>query len=115
MQSHEAAGRADEVSAPARMVPGTGRISRRSVLRSAAGAGAAGFALTALAGPGLAEPALAQTRRAAGTAEPAAAADESFVVHVRDLRRGEIDIYRGTSHFQVTDRELAARLAQAGH
>jgi hypothetical protein len=38
---------------------------------------------------------------------------EDVVVHVRDLRRGEMDVYRGTSHVRVTDRDLAARLARA--
>ena len=39
--------------------------------------------------------------------------DEAVVVHVRDFRRGEMDVYRGTSHVRVTDRDLAARLARA--
>jgi hypothetical protein len=43
----------------------------------------------------------------------AAADSEGVVVHVRDLRRGEMDVYRGTSHVRVTDRDLAARLARA--
>ena len=43
----------------------------------------------------------------------AAADSEGVVVHVRDLRRGDMDVYRGTSHVRVTDRDLAARLARA--
>jgi hypothetical protein len=35
------------------------------------------------------------------------------VVHVRDLASGEMDVYRGTSHVRVQDRDLAVRLARA--
>jgi hypothetical protein len=89
-------------------------MSRRSVLRGAAGAGAAGLAMAALPAAAL-----------AGTAQPATRKDdlaqagaqdggsEAVVVHVRDIRRGEMDVYRGTSHVRVTDRALAARLAGA--
>jgi hypothetical protein len=38
---------------------------------------------------------------------------EAVVVHVRDVRTGEMDVYRGTSHARVLDRALAARLARA--
>lgn len=95
-------------------------LSRRSVLRGAAGAGAAGIAVTALAGT--AGPALAATARAAKPAARRAAGaatdhdadtDEQVVVHVRDARTGEIDVFSGTSHTRVQDRELAARLVRA--
>jgi hypothetical protein len=94
--------------------------SRRSVLRGAAGAGVAGIAVTALAGT--AGPALAATARAAkpagrgaaGTATGGSAdTDEQVVVHVRDARSGEIDVFSGTSHTRLQDRELAARLIRA--
>jgi hypothetical protein len=81
--------------------------SRRSVLRGAAGAGVAGIAVTALA----AKPA---GRGAAGTATGGSAdTDEQVVVHVRDARSGEIDVFSGTSHTRLQDRELAARLIRA--
>jgi outer membrane lipoprotein SlyB len=95
-------------------------LSRRSVLRGAAGAGVAGIAVTALAGT--AGPAIAATARAARPAARGAAgaatdhdADtgEQVVVHVRDARSGEIDVFSGTSHTRVQDRELAARLVRA--
>ena len=91
-------------------------LSRRSMLRSAAGAGAAGLAMTALA----ASPALAASQRA--HADPAhedeqvpdhIADGEAVVVHVRNIRSGEMDLYRGTSHVRVHDRALAAKLARA--
>jgi hypothetical protein len=88
-------------------------ISRRSVLRGAAGVGAAGLTVTALAGT----PALAASpvlKPAASTPHPAAelTAAEAVVVHVRDLRTGQMDVYRGTSHVRVHDRRLAAQLAR---
>ncbi len=92
----------------------TGQMSRRTVLRSAAGVGAAGLAVTALAGT----PALAVSR-AAKPASPGqqhaddGAAGEAVVVHVRDLQTGEMDVYRGTTHVRVHDRFLAAQLARA--
>jgi hypothetical protein len=89
--------------------------SRRSMLRGAASAGAAGLALTALA----ASPALAASqhgRPAAPEADhvPDHIADgEAVVVHVRNVRSGEMDVYRGTSYVRLHDRALAARLARA--
>jgi hypothetical protein len=108
--------------------------SRRSVLRGAAGAGAAG--LTAAAVAGVAAPALAATpparsagsdgsrTRSAAAAAPEAgpeaapeavrqAAAEPVVVHVRDARSGEMDVFAGTSHTRLRDPDLAARLARA--
>jgi hypothetical protein len=91
--------------------------SRRSVLRGAAGAGAAGIAATALGGLGgqaLAAPAPSRTARPADQHETEhAAGDEPIVAHVRDVRAGHIDLYRGTGSAQVRDPELAARLARA--
>ena len=90
------------------------RLSRRSVLRGAAGAGAAGIAATALAGTAV--PAFAAANRPArpaGADPKGAEATEQIVVHVRDVRSGEIDVFRGTSQTRVHDRELAARLARA--
>jgi hypothetical protein len=100
--------------------PDPQHMSRRSVLRGA-GAGAAGLAIAALPAVTLAGTAQAATRKDA-TAQAGAQHDgvedgvgdgEAVVVHVRDVRRGEIDVYRGTSHARLNDRELAARLARA--
>jgi hypothetical protein len=91
-------------------------MSRRSVLRGAAGAGAAGLAMTVLPASALAATRTDARHDAAGhdtAADDAAGNNEGVVVHVRDLRRGEMDVYRGTSHVRVTDRDLAARLARA--
>lgn len=89
--------------------------SRRSVLRVAAGAGAAGIAATALSGvvaPVAA--AAATTGHGARHATPEElATSDAIVVHVRDAAAGEIDVFRGTSEVHVKDRDLAARIVRA--
>lgn len=92
--------------------------SRRSVLRGAAGAGAAGLAMTALAGPAFASvrparPSGEQAAKASGTQADAVTDGEDVVVHVRSVRSGEMDVYHGTTHVRLTDRDLALRLARA--
>ena len=98
-------------------------VSRRLMLKGAAGAGAAGIAATALGG--MAWPASATVTSSSRTtsdrhgpaedeaADEGEAADETIVVHVRDAAAGEIDIYRGTTQTRLLDRELAARLVRA--
>ena len=111
----------DDMGARADRAAGDGEaqqpLSRRSVLRGAAGVGVAGIAATALAGT--AAPAFAAAARAAAPARrtnaEADGADsaEQIVVHVRDAASGEIDVFRGTSEVRLRDRELAARLVRA--
>jgi hypothetical protein len=88
--------------------------SRRSVLYGAAGLAGAGLAATAMAGA-LAAPAAAasaprahpgQAGRAPGPAEP-------VIVHIRDLRSGEMDVFAGEATARLRDPGLAARLARA--
>jgi hypothetical protein len=96
-------------------------VSRRFVLRGAAGAGAAGMAVAALGGTaGPASATVTSSSRATadlrGPVDGEAAdetADETIVVHVRDAVAGELDIYRGTTQTRLLDRELAARLVRA--
>jgi hypothetical protein len=93
-------------------------MTRRSVLRGAAGVGVAGIAATTLAGtaaPAFAAAARPARPKARGTTAEGPAADttEQVVVHVRDAKSGEIDVFRGTSHARVHDPELAARLVRA--
>ena len=94
------------------------RLSRRSVLRGAAGAGVAGIAATALASttvPAFAASARPAVPAAHGTKAETKDADtaDQIVVHVRDAKSGEIDVFRGTSQTRMHDRELAARLVRA--
>ena len=72
-------------------------VSRRGLLRGAAGLGAAGLAAGLLVNS-VAAPAVAATASAPATEEPAApmAAGEPMVAHVRDARTGEVDLFVGT-------------------
>jgi nitrous oxide reductase len=93
-------------------------VSRRSVIRGAATAGAAGLAATALGGA-LSPAAAASTRPAAGTrsSAPASGAAKAsagpIVVHVRDAKSGDIEVFSGTSQTRLRDTDLAARIARA--
>jgi hypothetical protein len=112
----------DDMSSPAgRAAPGRDahqRLSRRSVLRGAAGVGVAGIAATALAGttgPAFAAAARSAAPAAGGANGEASQADgaDQIVVHVRDAASGEIDLFRGTRAVRLRDRDLAARLVRA--
>jgi hypothetical protein len=91
-------------------------MSRRSLLQGAATAGAAGLAATAM-GAAAAGPALAASSR-----KPAQEAQNHphaplpagpIVVHVRDARSGDIEVFSGTSQARLRDKDLAARIARA--
>ena len=103
-------------------------VSRRAMLRTAAGASAAGLvagaafaALPAGAAvrPSRSQPAADRTgRSAASTAHdeathPGREDDGPLVIHVRDARTGEMDIFAGTTRTRLRDPDLAARLARA--
>ena len=91
-----------------------GGVSRRSVIRGAATAGAAGLAVTAFGGA--LSPAAAASTRASGST--AASADEvkapagPIVVHVRNAKSGDIEVFSGTSQTRLRDQDLAARIAR---
>jgi nitrous oxide reductase len=88
-------------------------LSRRSVLQTAAGAGLAATAVTAL---GAATASVANASAAdtsAATAPSAATPAGPLVVHVRDIKSGDIEVFSGTEQTRVRDRALAARIAQA--
>ena len=88
------------------------RLSRRSLLQGAATAGAAGLAVTAM---GAASPALAATNRSSAPSASHAASTHAgpIVVHVRDARSGDIEVFSGTSATRLRDTDLAARIARA--
>jgi hypothetical protein len=92
-------------------------LSRRSLLRGAAGAGAVGFAAAAGAG------AVFAATRPAGAAKPAEtgntatldavtnrASDEPLVVYLRDVKSGEFEIFNGSNAVTVRNPGLAAEL-----
>jgi hypothetical protein len=101
----------------AERAPDPGRaMSRRSLLQGAATAGAAGLAATALGAA--VSPAIASTRapdrpdrpQRHGAGQPATG---PIMVHVRDARSGDIELFAGTSQTRVRDKDLAARIARA--
>ena len=93
----------------------TEHLSRRSLLQGAATAGAAGLAATALSGA--MSPAAAATTRAASTTGTLAgdvkAPAGPIVVHVRNAKSGDIEVFSGTSQTRLRDKDLAARIARA--
>ena len=84
-------------------------LSRRSMLRGAATAGAAGLAVTAIGSA--ASPAFAATNRTQDHSAPQVTG--SIMVHVRDAKSGDIEVFSGTSKTRLRDKDLAARIARA--
>jgi hypothetical protein len=89
--------------------------SRRTVLRGAAGLGAAGLAATALSG--VAGPALASVKPEAGREAGHDADHEGgphpVVAHVRDASTGHVELYSGTTQVHLRDKDLAERIVRA--
>jgi hypothetical protein len=88
------------------------RVSRRSVIRGAATAGAAGLAATALGGV-MSPAAAASTRIPAPAGGEVRAPAGPIVVHVRNAKSGDIEVFSGTSQTRLRDKDLAARIARA--
>jgi hypothetical protein len=123
---HENMTAAGERAVRAMQTARTARLTRRLVLRSAAGAGlAAGAAATmaagspaALAAAGPQDDAAPAGGAQAGGAQAGAEAEDAgeagpVIAHVRNARTGEIDLFRGTSQVRVHDTALAAHLIRA--
>ena len=91
-------------------------VSRRSVIRGAATAGAAGLAATALGGA-LSQAAAASTRAASTTGARAGgdvkAPAGPIVVHVRNAKSGDIEVFSGTSQTRLRDKNLTAQIVRA--
>jgi hypothetical protein len=88
-------------------------MSRRSLLQGAATAGAASLAATAI-GAAAAGPAVAATGRTSAQDRPHAPLPAGpIMVHVRDARSGDIELFSGTSQARLRDKDLAARIARA--
>ena len=87
-------------------------LSRRSLLQGAATAGAAGLAVTAVGAA--AAPALAASSPpAADQPHGHDTADGPIMVHVRDARTGDIEVFAGTSQTRLRDKDLATRITRA--
>jgi nitrous oxide reductase len=88
------------------------RLSRRSLLQGAATAGAAGLAVTAIGAA--ASPAFAATTSRAAPSDSATSEHTgAIMVHVRDAKSGDIEVFSGTSKTRLRDKDLAARIARA--
>lgn len=106
---------ADRADAPVASAAGSA-TSRRDLLRTGAVAGAAALGAAALARAAASAGAssrAASSVRALDAGTENAAGTEPIVVHVRDARSGEIDVFRGTSELRVKDPDLAARIVRA--
>jgi hypothetical protein len=91
-------------------------MSRRSVLRGAATAGAAGLAATAMGA--VSSPAFAATGQPSETDRShghgqGQLSSEPIIVHVRDAGAGDIELFAGTSQTRLHDKDLAAQIVQA--
>jgi hypothetical protein len=62
----------------------------------------------AAAGPALAATSPSPPRSGADVKKPSG----PIVVHVRDAKSGEIDVFSGTSQTRLRDKDLAARIAR---
>jgi hypothetical protein len=97
------------------------RMSRRSLLQGAAAAGAAGLAVTAFGAavsPAAAAASTTSPARAHGDLKAPAGGDVKapagpVVVHVRDAKSGDIEVFSGTSQTSLRDKDLAARIVRA--
>ena len=91
------------------------RLSRRSLLQGAAAAGAAGLAATAIgaAGPALAATSSLPAPDQSPGRSPGRTPADPIMVHVRDTRSGDIEVFAGTSQTRLRDKDLAARIARA--
>ena len=97
------------------------RMSRRSLLQGAAAAGAAGLAVTAFGAamsPAAAAASTTSSAPAHGHLKAPAGGDVKapagpVVVHVRNAKSGDIEVFSGTSQTSLRDKDLAARIARA--
>jgi len=93
-------------------------LSRRGLMRNAAGVGVAGLAAGALlnsaaGSAAAAEPTHADAVRMTAPAQAADAVTEPLIVRLRDAKSGELDMFQGEQHRRVLDPALAAALRNA--
>jgi hypothetical protein len=98
-------------------VSATSSVSRRRLLATAGGVGVAaaavGIAGVASAQTGEDAAGAADANDSVGVAAAAAEHDGPVVVHVADLASGTLDVFTGTKHIQIRDKDLATRLLRA--
>jgi hypothetical protein len=90
-------------------------FSRRGLIRNAAGAGAVGLAAGLLLNASESPAQAAEPDHGSRGTRPVAASgrQETLIVHVRDAKSGELDIFHGQRHRRVLDRKLVEALLHA--
>jgi hypothetical protein len=92
-------------------------VSRRGLVKAAAGAAAVGAGAVAVARiPAATGHGTAPAARDAAAATPQRAdtlPKQDWAVYVRDADSGDLDVFVGTQHFAVHDSDLVARLVAA--
>lgn len=96
-----------EPYAPEAEAEQTSSVSRRTLMKTAAGVGVAAAAVgfVGVASTSPSEPDV--------TAPDASAVNGPIVVHLSDLKAGTVEIFTGSDSTQITDHDLAARIARA--
>jgi hypothetical protein len=95
------------------------RMSRRSILRGAAGAGAVGIAAAGGAGAAVAltrssaQAALTNDAKPAVMAAMPPAMEGPLVVYVSDTTNGVLDVFAGTGQMRLKNRALVSQLLRA--
>jgi hypothetical protein len=84
-------------------------LTRRKVIVTGAAIAAAGVAVGA--GGALLASDHSGPSRVAGAAQPS----EPVMVHLKDAQSGQLDLFVGQRRLSFTDRDIAARLAQASN
>jgi nitrous oxide reductase len=83
-------------------------LSRRTLLRTGAVAGVAG-----IAGGAIGTAALTSSSGAAPAADAAASGGGAIVLHVRDVRTGEVEIFTDSAVVRLRDSVLTSRISSA--
>jgi hypothetical protein len=92
--------------------PGTS-VSRRTLMKSAAGVGVAAAAIGVVGvAIGTAHSGAIESEVDDGAAATLAGAN-AVIVHVTDFASGRLEVFNGFTRTQITDRDLAARIARA--
>jgi len=121
-QTQEAQSREDQPTVPVTTSQrgGTSRMSRRSILRGAAGAGAVGIAAAGGAGAAVAltrnnaQAALTnEAKPAVMAAMPPNAMEGPLVVYVSDTTNGLLDVFAGTGQTRLKNPALVSALLRA--
>jgi hypothetical protein len=87
-------------------------VSRRTLIKTAAGAGVVAATVGVVGVAQAAAPAAETESTSTGSAATTATSGP-IVVHVTDLATGAMEVFAEDSRIQITDTDLAARIARA--